>query len=614
MITWTLQKKIVLGYALFLILAAAVLASAFFTILELGKANESILKENYKSILAAENMINAIERQDSAILLLMLNYQEEGITQFHNNESQFLQWLARAKDNITIEGEAEIITTIEQGYADYRLTFSDLRFMSDTGHTTAASFYHEKILPLFLLVRDTCIQLRELNQTAMFQASENSRQIAKTGLWFLAMIGIAVVGIGVSVSILLFTIIVKPLRRMMDAVQELASGNYDVTIPATSSDEIGLLAKEFNDMARKVKFYQDLNIHQRILEQKKNEAILREIQDGIIVVDAEYKIVTMNAMAAQIIGADLDASLHRHFLEIVKSEKLFEYIRQVVETGLSPHIEEEKNIFSLTQEQQTRYYEFFITPIQLQKTGQASLIVLLLRDVTRFKELDRLKNEFVMAASHELRTPLTGISMSIGLLRENIQRSLTDKERELLDTAHEETQRLKALVNDLLDLSKIEAGKMDMEFQKIAVSDLIEKAISVLQTQANEKGVELSSTFADKLPNVKADPNKVTWIITNLIANALRFTNPHGNITLHAEKAGEHVHISVQDTGAGIPYEYQSKIFEKFVQVKDGKHLEGTGLGLTICKEMIRAHGGAIWVDSIPGEGSTFTFTLPIAE
>ena len=614
MITWTLQKKIVLGYALFLVLAAIVLASAFLTVLKLGKASENILKENYKSILAAENMINAIERQDSAILLLMLDYQEEGITQFHNNESQFLQWLARAKDNITIEGEAKIITTIEQGYADYRLTFSDLRFMSDTEHATAASFYHEKILPLFLLVRDTCIQLRELNQAAMFQASENSRQIAKTGLWFLVMIGGAVVGIGVSISVLLSTIIVKPLRLMMNVVQELANGNYDVAIPTTSSDEIGLLAKEFNDMARKVKTYQDLNIHQRILEQKKNEAILREIQDGIIVVDAEYKIVTMNAMAANIVSANQDASLQRHFLEIVKSEKLFEYIKQVVETGLSPHIENEKNIFSLTQEQQTRYYEFFITPIQLQKTEQASLVVLLLRDVTRFKELDRLKNEFVMAASHELRTPLTGISMSIGLLRENTQNSLTNKERELLDTAHEETQRLKALVNDLLDLSKIEAGKMDMEFQKIAVSDLIGKAISVLQAQADAKGVELSSTLADMLPDVKADPNKVTWIITNLIANALRFTDPHGSIRLHAEKVGEHVHISVQDTGAGIPYEYQSKIFEKFVQIKDGKHPGGTGLGLAICKEMIRAHGGAIWVDSIPGEGSTFTFTLPIAE
>jgi NtrC-family two-component system sensor histidine kinase KinB len=241
-------------------------------------------------------------------------------------------------------------------------------------------------------------------------------------------------------------------------------------------------------------------------------------------------------------------------------------------------------------------------------------VVMLLRDVTRLKELDRLKSEFVMTASHELRTPLTSMGMSIDLLRENAVAKLNDKEQQLLSAAHEELERIKALVNDLLDLSKIEAGKIDMEFDRVAVQLLFEKAVSALLTQADDKKVELSISLPTALPEIKADANKITWVLTNLIANALRYTSSGGRIQLFAEHFGPQVHLSVSDDGAGIPYEYQSKIFEKFVQVEKDKTVHGSGLGLAICKEIVRAHGGTIWVDSLPGEGSTFTFTLPVFE
>ena len=241
-------------------------------------------------------------------------------------------------------------------------------------------------------------------------------------------------------------------------------------------------------------------------------------------------------------------------------------------------------------------------------------VVLLLRDVTRLKELDRLKSEFVMAASHELRTPLTSMSMSIKLLRETATEKLDEKEQQLLSVANEEVQRLQALVNDLLDLSKIEAGKMELVFDQVAVSTVFEKAVAVFKAQAEEQSIDLSLEAPEGLPEVKADANKLTWVLTNLISNGLRYTESGGHIDLSAEHVGRQVHISVRDDGAGIPHEYQSKIFDKFVQVKGDKDAGGSGLGLAICKEIVRAHGGTIWVDSTPGEGSTFTLTLPVAE
>jgi NtrC-family two-component system sensor histidine kinase KinB len=289
------------------------------------------------------------------------------------------------------------------------------------------------------------------------------------------------------------------------------------------------------------------------------------------------------------------------------------YIRESVETGSPPKIDEGENVFTVQEGDKRRHYLFSITPVKTE-AGSMLGVVMLLRDVTTLKELDRLKSEFVMTASHELRTPLTSMGMSIDLLREGAVDKLNDKEQQLLSAAHEELERIKALVNSLLDLSKIEAGKIEMEFDRVAVQLLFEKAVSTLITQANDKEVELSFSLPSALPQVKADGNKITWVLTNLIANALRYTSSGGRIQLFAEHLGPQVHLSVSDDGAGIPYEYQSKIFEKFVQVEKDKAVHGSGLGLAICKEIVRAHGGTIWVDSLPGEGSTFTFTLPVFE
>jgi NtrC-family two-component system sensor histidine kinase KinB len=225
-----------------------------------------------------------------------------------------------------------------------------------------------------------------------------------------------------------------------------------------------------------------------------------------------------------------------------------------------------------------------------------------------------MKSEFVMVASHQLRTPLTSVAMGVSLLQETAAQKLTDKERELLGVAGEELERIRALVNDLLDLSKIEAGKMELAFDRVPVRLLFERAIAALEVQAHEKEVELRSALPQGLPEVRADATKVTWILTNLIANALRYTERSGSVQLMAEKVGSQVHLSVTDTGKGIPYEYQSRIFDKFVQVNGDGSGGGTGLGLAICREMVRAHGGTIWVESAPGKGSTFTFTLPVWE
>ena len=609
----TLRGKIFIGYGLILALTIMVLVWAFVHLLDLGRASDAILRENYKSIIAADNMIGAIDRQDSAILLLMHGYRNEGLSQHHEYESQFLQWLGRAKDNVTVEGEEKIISTIHAGYASYLINISQLILLYETDTRQAATFYHETVSPSFRSVRDACGELREINEKTMFRASDRARNIARRAIWSMVVIGVLVVVAGLGFSLFLSARLTRPLRQIMQAAQQVAERNYDVEIRTGSSDELGLLAEEFNAMVRKLKAFHNLDIKQIVAEKQKSEAIIRSIDDGIIVVDAEFKVTDLNPTAEHALRIEVGKAQGKHFLEVVKNEQLFEYVKQSLESGRVPFVEEGKDVFALERGRERSYYQFSVTPVHT-RTDSMPGVVLLLRNVTKLRELDRLKSEFIMTASHELRTPLASIGMSIGLLLENAMAKLNEREQQLLAAAQEEVHRLKSLVNDLLDLSKIEAGKIDIEFELTPVVLLFEKAVAVLKSQADQESVELTFAVQQGLPPVNADANKITWVLTNLISNALRYTGNAGHIRLLAEKIGPHLHISVSDDGAGIPYEYQSKIFDKFVRVESPKSAGGSGLGLTICKEIVRAHGGRIWVDSVPGEGSTFTFTLPMAD
>ncbi len=609
----SLRKKIFIGYGFALALMILVFIWALVHLLELGQAGEAILRENYKSILAAENMVYAIERQDSATLLLFLGYEDQAWKQFRDNESLFFQWLGRARDNITVEGEERIVKTIENEYHFYLNHIAELRPVYKSNLQKTATFYHETILPSFNSVRNACIHLREINQETMFKASERARHIAKRAIWSMVFIGSAAIGIGLGFSLFLSNLLVRPVRQMTEATKKISEGNYDVDISIQSSDELGDLSHDFNEMVKKLKTYRDLNIEQIMAEKRKSDAIIRSIDDGLVVVDNEFRITDMNPTAAKALNVEPDQIQNRHFLEVVKNEMLFNYAKQSVETGQPPTIEEKKTIFTVEQGERQRHYQFSITPVH-GKPGTLLGVVLLLRDVTRLTELDRLKSEFVMTASHELRTPLTSIGMSIKLLLERTMEKLNEKDRQLLLAAHEDLQRLKTLVSNLLDLSKIEAGKMEMEFENISLHTLGQNAFGVLESQIDAKGIHFTLDLPQNLPNVSADSNKITWVLTNLISNALHYSESGGTIRLSAEHLGPFVHISVSDNGPGIPSEVQSKIFDKFVQIKSDKVLGGSGLGLTICKEIVRAHGGTIWVDSTPGEGSIFTFTLPIVE
>lgn len=610
----TLKKKILLGYGVAFALMGLVIAWAVLNLVSLGKATDAILRENYWSILAAENMVDALERQDSGVLIFLLGDGRKGISQFRENEAVFLQWLARARDNITVAGEAEHVQSLEADYAKYRHRFSeltDLPAAQGGPPEDPLGTYSESIHPLFARVREVCVQLRNLNEETMYGASVLAGRVANRAIWSTVFVSASALVIALVFSLWLAERIARPLVRFMEASRKISSGDYTVEVPIEGGDELGRLAGEINRMASQLARYHEMNIDRILSEKSKGEAILSSIEDGLVVFDTALGVTGINPAARRMLSLEFTECVSRPCSDILPAPHVCELIRGTIEAGVQPDVPEEKRIITIPGEERSRHYLFSITTIRGRDRNLTG-ILLLLKDVTRLKEVEQMKSEFVMAASHELRTPLTSMGMSIDLLLEHAAHRLEEADRELLQAAHEEVHRMQALANDLLDLAKIEAGRIVLDLESVPVRTLVETVQTIFGGQLDKKQVELSADLAKGLPNIRADANKITWVVTNLVSNALRYVSEGGHIRLTAKWIGPHVHFSVGDDGPGIPEEYLARIFQKFVQVK-GRETGGTGLGLAICREIVRAHGGSIWAESAPGQGSTFTFTVPVA-
>ncbi|UNC92258.1 sensor histidine kinase [Candidatus Contubernalis alkaliaceticus] len=610
----SLQTKILFGFLLLSLITIVVSSWAIYNFFRLSEATNNIMVENYRSVVAAENMMRALERQDSAELLFLFNQDPDSLTLFIENEEKFLSWLNRAEDNITIPQEAPLLDEIRKSYVVYLSKFPRLRetFERD-GTEDAQQLYVNEIMPLFEDIIEYCQMLLETNQEAMVEANEFASASAYWATYSTIFVSITAVIISLILGFNIANVIIKPIRQLTNSVRKVAQGNLEQVIEIDSRDEIGALAQEFNKMTQQLFTYEQANISKLIAEQKKSEAIVRSISDGIIVTDAEYKILLVNHQGEHIFNIKEKNSTHNHFLEVINNETIFKMIK---ETMLSRRAagSEEQRIIEIVQGNKKHFFKLEVTPV-VNESRQLLGAVTLLKDITHYKEVDQLKSDFVSTVSHEFRSPLTSIVMGVGLLKSGMLGRVDLETQELLDALEEDCQRLIRLVNNLLDLSKLESGKINMEIEPVEVKSIVEASVAALKSQAEEKSIGILWAFPENLSRVNADYNKIIWVLTNLIGNALRYTENDGEIKILVEEKGNRLYFSVADNGTGIPEEYQDKIFEKFVQVpgKSGTNSGGAGLGLAIAKEIVQAHGGRIWVESTPDKGCTFTFTLPVS-
>ena len=599
------------GFIILILLLCFVSSWAVFNFIKLSNAMAEVLVENYRSVLAAENMITAIERQDSGVLLYLLNNKDFGQELIDTHHNEFMIWFGREEENITVPGEAEIVKKILDEYNVYLSMINKLKFTELTeGRDKATDYYNSDIYPNFVTIRNECKSLLEINHQTIIDRDKIAKTMAKKAIWSTILISVVSVLLGLVWGLYSSKFIVSPILQLTDKVRSIAQGDVNAKISIKTNDEIGILAQEFNIMTQHLKEYQNSNIAQLIMERRKSEAIVEEISDGLIMVDKDKKISIVNKAAEKIFNIDEHKVIGKHFLEVIKDNYIFPLLEKVMEgREFNDDVKTIEKIINGTK----KYYTIEISKIE----GEEKVVegaVLLFGDVTHFKEIDEMKSDFVSTVSHEFRSPLTSIEMGIELLLESDVAKDGTKEKELMKAIDEESKRLKRLVNELLDLSRVESGKIVMNFESLDMADMVETAIKSFEIQAGEKGLKLNNMIKDRsVYRVTADADKILLVLSNLIANAIRYTAKGGLVQINAESKGNKVYIAVEDTGTGIPAKYHNIIFEKFTQVKnDGISVGGAGLGLAIVKEIIKVHGGRIWVESEEGKGSKFIFTLPM--
>lgn len=593
----TLKGKMLLGFAVMILILAGVVGWSIYNFEILSNAINDILVENYRSIKASDSMVESIERQDSALLLLLRTPEEQGQEIFRRNEKEFYSWLARAEDNITIEGEGEILEKISNNYFRFVSQFDDF---NNADEDRRWEIYNEELLPIFTEIKNDIRELREINRQAMVDAQQNANSRANQAIIYTVILALTVTIFSLIFAFYLTKQILRPIKELGKGIKKVADRNFQQKVEVASEDEIGALADEFNEMILKLKEYEKINVKKLVMEKEKSEAVVNNLSGPLIVTDQDNKIVLINEAAKDLFSIEKDV-IDTHFLEVIQSEKLFEYIKDPKE--------KEDNTFVIKKDEKERHYRISTNQVR-DEEEEYQFTVTLLEDITRLKEIDNMKSEFVSTVSHEFRTPLTSMNMGLSMVINEDTGELNEEQRELLEAAYEDVERLTELVSDLLDLSKIESGKIEMEFDKTDVNNIIEKTLSPFYKQAEEKDMELVFKKSKEKIFAWADPAKISWVISNLVGNALRYAD-QGKIKVSSEVKGRRVLVSVEDNGPGIPDEYQHKIFEKFVRAGNNKEEKsGTGLGLAISKEIITAHNGRIWVDSEEGEGSKFSFYI----
>lgn len=372
------------------------------------------------------------------------------------------------------------------------------------------------------------------------------------------------------------------------------------------------LSKKYETIIKREKQNEEIawKKYKRVLSDKeKTEAVIRSIAEGLVVVDAQGKVIMMNPAAEKLLGVSKKDKVGKALLENLKEEQLISLVKGAED-------KEEREIELVSQRDETKKVLRASSAVIENENGQTIGMVSVLSDITKQKELDQLKNSFVANVSHELRTPLVAIDKSLSLILNKSTGEISPTQEEFLSIAQRNLKRLSLLVNDLLDLSKLEAGKMEFKRQLSSIEKIVDESIEGLNTWAKTKSIVLEKKIQGGIPQANVDSNRIIQVLNNLIGNAIKFTPNNGNITVEAnfQSEKEEIEICVQDTGIGILKENLPKIFDKFFQVSERvpTDINGTGIGLSIAKEIVELHGGKIWAENEEGQGAKFIFTLPL--
>ena len=600
----SLRQKLLVGFGGLLLIIAVIGIKNIVQVTDLGGAIDSILQENYRSVIACQDMKEALERMDDGAQSIIWGSRKEGAQAIDNRNLEFEKALNIELNNITVKGEGEMAHHLQRLYSQYKstiLTMEDSSLPPDK----LQKIYSTDLKPLFVKIKNTTDKILTMNQENMYDESLKARHKAATArheMYVLLLIGAVV---AVCYMFLISKWILRPIKSLTRSVDEIRQGNLDLVVKSDTHDEIGHLSDAFNEMTAGLRELRRKDEDKLIRMQQSTQQTFNSLPNAVAMIDLDGKVEISTETASQTFGLKRGVQIQGLYVNWIT-----DLFKEALASDPTQMQKKRAPVIQHFVNAEEHYFQPTAVPI-LNKWKQMTGVIMVLNDITEQMEQDELKREFISTVSHQLKTPLTSVRMAHHIMLEEKIGSLTPKQAEVLIAAREDSERLHGIIDNLLDISRIESGKMEMDIKPVSPAQLVLNAAESFRSTAHDHGVDLATELPDDLPNVSADTIQISHVFANLILNALKYTASSGKITVSAQADREEVRFGVSDTGQGIETQYLSRVFDRFYRVPGQKMKTGTGLGLAIVKEIVEAHGGTVGVESTVGIGSTFSFTLP---
>lgn len=560
----SVKNKIRLGTAFLFLLMLLSGGLSIYYLIKLKNDSANIVKNNYETLDYSHNM----QRQLDSIRL-----------HFQSAIPKFAFYLKKQEKNITEPGENDETKLLRQSFDNIvKGDSSEVNYENAERHIQA---------------------IITLNMLAIERKNKLALQTAESASTFLIVIVAISFIIGLTFSFNFPAIVVTPIQKLTEAIKEISRKNYKHRIHLDNKDEFGQLADAFNDMTERLEEFENSNLNKVMFEKTRAEAVINSLKDASIGIDKNDKILFANQQALQLLGLKAEDTVGKSAEDLGARNDLFRFLIN----------NDSKNPFKIVLDGKENYYikELIEVP-----QGESSNKVIVLKNITSFKELDVAKTNFIATVSHELKTPLASSDFSLKLLEDDRVGQLSGEQKELIQQLKNDNQRMLRILSELLNMSQVEAGKIQLNIQSVNPHQTVETSLLAVNTTAKEKGIRIEKKMEDKLPEIKADPDKISWVLNNFLTNAIKYSPSESAISIDVKKINSHISFAVTDKGTGIDEMYLNRIFERYFQIPGRSDKKGSGIGLAICKEFIEAMGGKVWVKSQLGQGSTFGFDIPI--
>jgi signal transduction histidine kinase/HAMP domain-containing protein len=616
-----LRSKILLGFCglLAILIAVSLLGSELLR--RYSDATQRMLRDELAGVEAAQGMKDTLEALEAP---LRGGGAPANPSETRRLVGQFEDWLRQQRGGSTLQTEQQATAALEEQWAQYRAAYERLP------PAPPAAAEVDALAARAGRIRDLAEQIERLNVDIMrtgHGAANAAARRARFAMHALTLCG--AVAAAVFAGVLARTIL-RPVRALTESVHQVEQGNLDLAVPVNSGDELGRLARAFNAMAAQLRVFRRIDHEKLMRTQETTQRAIDSLPDAVILVDPNGRVELANETARHLLAVapqlDIPAMAAALVGEFTRAESPNSAgsrgngnADRVAPSPLSPGaprgFESTVRVRDADGER-----SFLPRPVPIRDhEGRLIGLTVVLADVTDLKRLDEMKNNLLSLVAHELKTPLTSMRMVLHLLVEGRIGALSPKQQELVVAARDDSDRLHQIIENLMDMARIESGKVLMETRPVGVAELVRSSLEPLRATFAEHGVALEVDVPEGGPGagpaVLADPTRVGHVLANLLSNALKYTKPGGHVLVSAaaEEADGVVAFAVRDDGAGIPRQYVGRVFEKFFRAPGQPGDSGTGLGLAIVKDIVEAHGGRVSAESDAGRGTTFRFTLPLA-